>query len=536
MSELENALQSPGQLHREQVRRLNISELNPATNPLMEVRAVRKILAERRAQPLISMLYEGLMRLGPTGEFEPGIAERFDLSSDGLTYTFHLRPSYWSNGEVLNAAHLASAWKKQLDPAHLSSRTSLFHPIRNAAEAKAGALPQGDVGIRVIDDATLQVELAYPTPYFLELVAHWMYSPVYPGAADTSPKGAPAPGGQAPFEPYICNGPFRPASSQVEGRLVLERNPHYWDTPSILIDRVEISMCTDASANLSLFEKGSIDWLGEPLSPLPFREMRERRRFYPLQSGSAEAMYWLWFNVDNPALSSPRVRRSFALALDLMELQDTVLQEGELPANGFLPGSLALLPDRRPPLPDVRRAKQELLDALRDGVVQESDLAKLTLSFPLFGSLEEVAREMISQWRQAFGIEIGLRMIPANLSLAEVLPENYGLAIYPLGSWLHDPSLLLETFLHRENPWNAAHWADPRFAQLVNEARRASSEEERKEMWLEVERLLFQESPAFPIFYHRSKHLRSSRLQSIAFSKGGKISFNYCHIGPRPNK
>lgn len=222
---------------------------------------------------VVNNTFEGLMReVG--GELVPAMAESYEVSEDGMTYTFHLRDAKWSDGQAVTAGDFEYAWKRALSPEVASEYGFQMFYIKGAQEFYEGMGTMEDVAIEVIDDKTLKVELTGPTPYFLDLTSFYTFMPVRQDVVEQDPEGwAKNP------EMTISNGPFVLTEYKTGDKIVLEPNEYYWDRDAVKIDKIEAFMIVDESTQLTAFESGELDIIDNiPNQEIP-RLLAEDDRF-----------------------------------------------------------------------------------------------------------------------------------------------------------------------------------------------------------------------------------------------------------------
>lgn len=227
----------------------------------------------------LKMLFEGLMYIGPDKKPHPAIAQSYEVSSDGKTYIFHLRPSYWSNGDKVTAYDFAYSWKKVIDPDHQALTSDSFYPIKNVGAILKREKPLDTVGIRVLNANTLQIELENPTPYFLELLATSPYFPVNAKVDQNSKDWAHLDGNA-----FVCNGPFHLKKHLFNNEIIVEKNPYFWDVEKIRLPGIRISIIRDSQTQLNLFEKKKLDWFDcsftrFPLDAMPYLKKAGKIQF-----------------------------------------------------------------------------------------------------------------------------------------------------------------------------------------------------------------------------------------------------------------
>ena len=204
-----------------------------------------------RGLALGKWLFEGLTRLNLHGEYELAGAERVEISPCGTQYVFTLRSNLYSNGEPVLAQDYERAWKTAIVSGSCA-KSHLFYCVKNARKAKMGEETRDAIGVKALDEKTLQVHLEHPTSYFLSLISNPLFAPFHEKDGDTA-----------------FNGPYMLGSWKKGDTLVLEANPFFWDHEGVRLKRVEIFMVKDSATAFSLYQEGIIDWIGDPFSWLP---------------------------------------------------------------------------------------------------------------------------------------------------------------------------------------------------------------------------------------------------------------------------
>ncbi len=206
---------------------------------------------------IINNTFEGLMRKNDEG-LQPAMAEKYEISADGKTYTFHLRDSKWSDGKPVTAGDFEYSWKRALDPATASEYSFQLYYIKGGQEFNEGKGKVEDVAVKAIDEKTLQVELIAPTPYFLDLTTFYTLMPVRKDMVEKDADNwAKKP------ETAICNGPFKVKEYKTGDRIVLVKNDNYWNAEAVKLTQIDALMIVDASTSLTAFEAGEVDVIDE---------------------------------------------------------------------------------------------------------------------------------------------------------------------------------------------------------------------------------------------------------------------------------
>ncbi len=504
--------------------RLNLSVVGPSLDPCIGTDQSPIVGSDRRSGAVIKMLFEGLMQIDQRGKPICGIAEDVKISEDQLRYTFSLRKALWSNGQPITAHHFEYAWKRQLDPRFQSHRIQLFYPIKNVEKIKLGLSSIDAVGVRAESDSKLVVDLEYPTPYFLEHCAHWIYSPVYPPLVEKHPDWA-----YSLDESYVCNGPFRPIKQESKSQIALVKNPHYWDADTVTLPGLEITMIQDPHTSLALFENGAIDWIGEPLCDLPVSQIERLRQHNKIEYMPSDAIYWCCFNTSSPPFRSTKLRRAFAQSCDRQSLVDTVLLGDEFAAASVLPPSISIDPPPPIPYPNLEGAQQLFAEGLKELELEPS--IDLTLHFPRLGNLQAVAEALANQWSQAFGVEVVAKGLSLGVFLESILNQDFDLTLAPFYSWYTDPLCLLGVLKSRAVSFNISRWENEEYTRLINEAERCLDFEKRCQFVRELEAFLQQEVPVIPIYSHRNRYLKGEDLHNVTFSEVGQVNFKWTFLG-----
>lgn len=273
-------------------------------------------------------LYEGLLNYDPeTNDPVPGVAERWEVSEDRKTYTFHLRKCLWSDGRPVRAADFEYAWKRVLDPATGAKYASILFFIKGARAYNRGEGPAQAVGIRAVDDQTLVVRLENPCAFFLNLMPFFTFYPVRRDVVEKYGEAWTRPG------KHVGNGPFVLKEHRPGGHILLEKNPRYWDADRVRQFRIKFLPTQDVSTAFDLYEKGECDIL----TTVPTAFIDRIRKRPDFRSGPYLGTYYLAFNVTRPPFDDKAFRYRLAKAIDRETICEKILRCGEQPAYHFVP-------------------------------------------------------------------------------------------------------------------------------------------------------------------------------------------------------
>lgn len=476
---------------------------------------------------IISNTFEGLFR-EQSGNVIPGIAESFDVSADGLVYTFHLRESKWSDGSPLTAHDFVYSWKRAIDPATASEYGWLWHytNVVGSEEANAGEADLEDVGIRAIDDLTFEVILKSPADYFASLSSFYHFQPVKQSSVEHA-DGAEGAWATKP-EIFVSNGPFVLTSYTIGGGLTLEKNPYYWAADEVGIDVINVKFIDVASTAYTAYQAGELDFLSDvPPAEIP-RLLAENPEFYawPLLG-----TYYYNFNMDLDLFADPLVRRALAYSIDREAITE-VFGDGRVPAGGFIP----------PGMPD-ERGRDFFETAGTYGITLDDgsyDLAKDLLAeagypngadFPDFVLMyntsegHQLIAEMVQEmWKVNLGIECTLENQEWAVFQDTRKEGDYDIA---RGGWLTDfldPMGLLAIFVDG-NTYNDPNYNNPAYNQAMARASSTAGADHFKALY-EAQDVLMNDMPIIPVYHYTDTYLSSPQLKGVERSMLGSMDFS----------
>lgn len=451
-------------------------------------------------------MFEGLAVPDPeTLEPRPGMAERWDVSPDGLTYTFRMRRGVrWSDGTPFGPEDVRWSWLRVLRPSTGARYASLLYPIRNAEAFHRGEI--GDtskVGIEVPDDSTLVVRLETPTPYFVFLTMFYTYAPVPRHVVERHGRRWTRP------EHVVVNGAFRLAEWRQGSRFVFEKNPAYWDAANVRLDRVIAYSVEDLNTCVNLYKAGVLDWTTSGYIPSQFIPYLRGYRDY--QHGAYQGVYFYSVNVTRPPLDDRRVRRALSFAIDREALARDLLKGSRDPWGNLCPTGY---PGYAPPAGhrfDPERARAELAAA---GYPGGRGLPKLSLLFNTSEDHRRIAEAIQAMWRRELGIEVELSNQEWGSYLQATTALQYQIARRSwIGDYL-DPYTFLGCFASGDGN-NRTGWSDAEYDRLLREASRALDPARRMALLAAAEARLLDEAPVFPIYHYSTNDLVKPYVRGI---------------------
>lgn len=473
-------------------------------------------------------LFEGLTCIDErTSRAVPGVAESWEASPDGLAYTFHLRPdARWSNGDPVTAGDFVFSFRRILSPALASEYAYLLYPIRNAEAFNAGRLADfSRVGVRALGSRTLLVELERPCPYLPVLAAHQAWFPVHRATLERF--GAVARRGTAWTRPgnLVGDGPFVLKEWTPDARIVVARNPRYWNAARNALREVVFFPTEDIAVDEANFRAGQ-EHLTFDLLPdrIAYYRRREPRllRVDPLSQ-----TYFLRFNVTRRPLDDVRVRRALAWAIDRAALARDVLDGSRRPAFSLVPPdtggytSSASMPD------DPAAARRLLATAGYPGGRGFPRLGVLAFPDAINTRVLEAVQQM---WRRELGIDVSLVDEDFRVYVDSQRTLAYSIALSRWFADYDDPSTYLDLFRSGcGNNWTG--WGDPGYDALNEKADRTMDAAGRRALLRKAEARLLDQAPIAPLFYGARTYLIRPYVEGWVPSLLGIHRYQFVRLG-----
>ena len=443
-------------------------------------------------------LFEGLTALDETTTVPvPAAAERWEVSPDGLTWTFHLRAGLrWSNGEALTAADFIQSWHRILSPAFAAEGAWYFFPVKNAEAYNAGRLTEATaVGLAAPDERTLRITLERPTPYLPALVSLPSWFPINPrvvakfGGLDKRGTAWTRPGN------LVSNGPFRLTEWVPNARITVEKNPLYWDAARTRLQQIAFFPIENPEVEERDFRAGQLHvTFNLPISRLAFWREKEPAR---LRLDPQQQVNFLRFNVTQPPLNDARVRRALSLALDRDTLTRTVLQGSLPPAHSLTPPGTGGYTARAAVGGDFDFARRLLTEAGYPGGRGLPVIEMQCRSNELSPKLAEAVQAI---WQRELGVRISIAPVEQKTWVQNQQTLNYSITLAAWTADYPDPLTYLGLFTG-DSSYNWTGWKNPAYDGLLAAAATTLDPHQRYEIFQQAEKLLLEDSPVAPLYF-----------------------------------
>ncbi|MDF1509495.1 peptide ABC transporter substrate-binding protein [Robertmurraya sp. DFI.2.37] len=469
----------------------------------------------------LNNIMEGLTRLNEEHLPQPAIAEDWDVSEDGKTYTFHIRAdAKWSNGDDVTAGDFEFAWKRALDPELAASSAFLAYLIEGAESYNSGEGSADDVAVKAIDEKTLEVRLTSPQAYFLNIISLPTFFPINEKVAADNPQWF------AEAATFVGNGPFKLTEWQHDSHLVMEKNEQYWDAETVKVDKIHWAMVDDSNTEYQMYQSGELDSSDVP-AELSEKLFEEGAVDIVEQAG----LYFFRFNVSQEPFQNKNIRKAFALAVDQQQIVDFVTKNREEPAYGFVsPGFTdAKGQDFRETNGDLLKTNIEEAKVLLEKGMEEEGydtLPEVVLTYSSSEQHKKIAEALQPMFKEALGVDVKLESVESSVFLDEQKQLKYQLSRSSFLNDFADPINSLESF-QTGHSMNRTGWSNAEYDQLIKDAKNEANEEKRFELLYKAEQILMEEAPIFPLYFYNQPYLQNDAVTGVIRHPVGYIEFKW---------
>lgn len=485
---------------------------------------------EARGSSIIYNIFEGLTRIGDNNKTEPGLAKSWDIENNGLKYIFHLRDGLkWSDGSELTAEDFRYGILRVLDPKTGSSYAYYGYSIKNGEAFNKGKAKAEDVGIKAIDKNTLEIDLDYSVPYFLDILSWHLMLPVKKSIVESNPNGW-----STDVKNLVVDGPFKITEWKHNDYIQLEKNPNYWDAKNVKLQKLKLTMISNENTALAAYKSGSLDLVHTlvPASQLPTL-LSSKQASAKMEIGTK----FIILNETKKPFDNPKVREALSLALDREALVNTVLKGGQKAADAYIPPTT---PDTIgakdfrtnggkfiQSKPDVEKAKKALAEA---GYPDGKGFPTVEYSYSAGSPVDQAYVEALqNMWKQNLGINITLKPIESKVFVAQLKQGNYEMANLGWLSDFFDPGSMLDIFAS-DSPNNWAKYSNPKYDELVKKAEKENDKQKRSQYLHDAEKIVLSDMPVIPVYYMSIPYMMKSNVKGVNISPLGWMFFRSAHV------
>lgn len=461
-------------------------------------------------------MYENLVSLDDDDNTVPGAAESWDYDEDTLTYTFHLRKDgVWTNGDPVTANDFEFAWSQALNPDVASDYAYFLYFIKNAEKYFNGEVTWDEVGVKVVDDYTLEVTMEQPTPYALFLFSFGTLAPINQRFYEAV--GADLYSTEAQY--FCTNGPFALTEWSHNDKIVMQKNDAWHGAADVEVEEIDWKIITDANAALSSFLAGDLDMVGLGTGELIKQATAAGATIQSYTDGTS---FYIYFNNNDQYLSNVNLRRALFNAIDEQKEIDTVWQNDNEPMTSFTaPGVSATdgtsfagkVGELYAPSRDQEKAKEYLATALSELGCTVDDLSA-HLSIDCGDSATSIAEASFyqEQWRQVLGIEVTVNSMITKQGSQNRKTGNYVMSVTGWGPDYNDPNTFLDLWV-TDGGNNQTGFSNERYDELIDLASKETDLEKRESYFIECEQIIADQLPIGPAFWRAPSYACSDKIK-----------------------
>ncbi|MFD0770307.1 peptide ABC transporter substrate-binding protein [Bacillus sp. CGMCC 1.60114] len=526
--------QIEGKLAAKQV--LNLVEANEI--PTMDVSKSSDTVSSL----MLGNTMEGLYRLDKDNKPTPGVAESYKKSDDGKKYTFKLRKdAKWSNGDPVTAKDFVFAWQRLLDPKSAAEYAFIMYDVKNAKAINEGKSPVDSLGVKAVDDYTLEVELDNPVPYFLGLTAFTSFLPL-------NEKVVKENGDKYGLEAdkMVYNGPFKMTEWKHEQGWKVQKNDQYWDKATVKLDEINWVVVKEQSTRVNLYESGQLDRVG--LTAEYVDKYKANKDEFGTQL--EPATYFLRLNQkrngQDTVLKNKKAREAIAMGFDKKALTNVILNDGSKPVDALVPEKFAAGPDGKDyretfkstgVKTDVKKAKQLWEEAKKELGKEEIAIEFLNYDTDSAKKIGEYIKEQLE--KNLPGLKVNIKLQPFKQKLKLETAQDYDMSYAGWNPDYADPMTFLDMF-QTGNPQNEMSYSNAKYDDIIKKSQGELLTDPKKR-WEEMgkaEKILIEDETAIvPMFQSARAFLQRPTVHNIyKHNVGSQFSYKWAYITEKEGK
>lgn len=474
--------------------------------------------------------FESLTKLDSNNNVQGGMAESWDISEDGLIYTFHLRTNAkWNDGEPVTAHDFEYSWKRAVDPNVAAEYSYMMEIVKNAKDINEGRADYNNLGVRALDDYTFEVILENPTAYFLEFISSTgVFMPVRRDIIETY-------GEEWTLSPetYIGNGPYKMTERLIDQKLTFSINTNYYSKEDQMAEEITFILMSDPNTAIAGLKNGTVHF--SALEP-PAAEIETLKSEGYVSANNALGTYYLELNITNFALRDKRVRQALALAIDRNYIVENVTRGGQIPAGAFVPTQVRGLNgtfrsesrdyiDVNNYEANIEKAKSLMAEAgYPNG--ENYPILELKVSPGIYTLVGEAIQQM---WKDNLNVSVQLIQEEFPITLQSLIEKDYQLSRMGWTGDYNDPMTMLDVMISYGGI-NHSGFSNSNYDRLILTAKQSPDNRVRMDAMMQAESILMDEMPIIPLYYRADALMISPKLKGAVLNPLGRHKFNYCYI------
>lgn len=471
-----------------------------------------QMVEESAGSDVVNDLFEGLYTLDGNGKLQAAGALGYELDATGTVYTFKLRPdAKWSNGEPVTAADYVYGWQRAADPKNASNYAWFIEltGVANASDVVQGKQSPDALGIKALDDYTLQITLKNPVPFFLKTLSHYTTFP--------APKATIEKFGHEWVKPanIVSNGAFALKEWTPNERLIAERNPHYWDNEHTVLNKVIYLEIVSDTAAYNRYRASELHYTTYPLEQY---QQIKRQSPEELVSAPMLATYYYVFNTQRKPFDDVRVRKALSLAIDRDTITEKILGQGQLSAFSLTPPSVDGFELKRPAselMSKEERIKQAKALLGEAGYGPDKPLT-VDILYNTNEGHKKIALAISSMWKHNLGVKAELNNMEWKTMVSALNEGDFGVSRYSWNGDYNDASTFLDIMTSSSSA-NSGKWFNKAYDALLAKAHDAKDPAERNRLYQQAEVLIDEEAPIAPVYFYVKSRLLKPNVKGYPY-------------------
>ena len=473
---------------------------------------------------------EPLLIIDENNEIQPGQAESYEVSDDGLVWTFHLRDGLkWSDGSDLTAEDYVYTIQRVLTPATAAQYVSMATDyIKNAQEYYDGTATADDLGVKALDDKTLEITLVQPTSYFIDILSMWTFSPVQKATVEANGDKW-----STEADTYICNGPFKIASMSMNENVILEKNENYWDAENVSLQKITFRYVLDQATALTAYESGEVDGV-DSIPSSDFARLKAENA--GVQTSPSYGTVYYDFNCSAEPVNNVLVRKAICLAIDRQSIIDNVVQVDAQPAYSFLAPGYAVdgkdITEGRESFglsatADVEGAQAALAEA---GYPNGEGFPTLTLSYYDNDTVKKVVEAMAEMLKNNLNINVEVSSNEWSIFYDDVQKGNYQVAAMGWSADYVNPMSFLPLCKTGDSS-NNLFYSNADYDALVDQVKAENDPAKAAELTLQADAIVSNDYAVLPLYYKSNNYLMHDNISGFYMTSSSNLFFKNVKVG-----
>ena len=452
---------------------------------------------------IVGDMFMGLITESADGKLIAGLAERWEISQDGKTYTFKIRDAKWSDGEKITANDFEFSFKRALNPKTASKFSFILYPIKNAESVNRGDSGLSSLGVKALNDSTLKITLEDTTPYFLELLTHYTSFAVPSHTVKKHGKE------WTKKENIVVSGAFKLEEWKPQTSLTVAKNQNFWDAKNVKLDKVIFYPIEDTSSELKRYSAGEL----HITMRIPKGAYSRLKKDFGAELHSSPLLGIYYYPINTQKITDIRIRKALSLAINRDVITQKITAGGELPAYAFVPPGTNNYDVKQPQLSFAKATYNDNVaqakELMKQAGYSKSNPFEFELKYNTQKGHKKVAIAIASMWKQ-IGVNATLFNQESKVHYNDLMSDNFEVGRAGWVGTYNDPTTFTDLFL--ENPYNYSRWIDKGVSANAKKASKTVDLKKRAKILAQVEKEILEGHATIPIYYYVINRLVSDKV------------------------